>query len=123
MLRTASILIVLVCLSSPTWAVPVNSEHPSGVAAIDLDSLLILCSNGMVWSYESGSDQWTRASHFDPPIAVSDIRDWGPHYLLANDGTLWRRLNDSWMSCSAVPCEPPVTSETESLGSLKQMFR
>jgi len=126
------VLIALLALPALTLAVPVDPDAPDGVAAalrIEPSGTYILCVSGEIWRMNpvAGMGPWESVSD-TLPIPVSEIQDWTHRAVIkAVDGTTWLWVlisEDSW-GWEAVdsPCSPPIPNQTQSLGSLKQMFR
>jgi len=121
-------LIGLLTLPAFTLAVPVDSDAPDGVAAIiwagdNNGRICILGTDGTAWCTEDGNPiAFSHSVNHNVPVDLSDIADWEYYYLRTNDGVVWAQYG-GWHTIDLPPIAPPVQSDQQSLGSLKQMFR
>lgn len=127
------ILIVLLVLASSANAVPVNPTSVNGVAAIDYIALnsgsteyrdiYVLGTNGIVCLYKLGfqGPGWQEIGPV--PVPVQDISDWTPRLLVTQTGDVWV-LNAQWQNIGPAPCaSTPVPSDSETMGSVKSLYR
>jgi len=121
---------LLLFISGSAFAVPVDPNAPDGVAALFYADtyLMALDTNGQTWRHVNSESTWVlRAANL--PIPISEVADWHPFFVLGNDGVMWRAESHSlpptptiWHIVDPVPIEP-VSSEGQSLGDVKSMFR
>jgi hypothetical protein len=73
---------------------------------------------GQVW--RASNDQcWVRDALFDPPVPVSDIREWGYGQFVTNSWELWTvDSSGQWHNCGPWPGQP-VPTEQNSWGDIK----
>lgn len=118
--------ILILAYAAVALAVPVEPAAENGVAAMMPNwnaNMTVLCTTGDVFMYNYNTGAWD-PTYYNSPVPVSEIADWQITALRTHSGDLWTmdNYNAPWVLV-APPCEGPIQSESETLGSIKQMFR
>ena len=129
MIRLTTIcLLVVLCWSSVSVAIPVNPDAPDEIAALYLPdhnmSVRILRTNGEVWELDNDTWTWEHSQFFSVPVPVSEIADWFPASFQTHSGDVWFRrygTGETWEIVPPTPWGGSPVKET-SLGSVKTMF-
>lgn len=115
------IILAMMLIVGAAHAVPVDPNSPDGIAAFY--NAAVLSTYGLVYNYDNGSDSWLPWGEDDPlPVSVSEIRDWWWHSFRTYDNRFFM-FDGDWVEVPFPPIEGPIQSESETLGSVKQMFR
>lgn len=137
-MKFAIYLSILMALACAAVAVPVDANAPDGIAAVYLGGVggipgneffFALCTTGEVWVAGAsgvGPLNWAQNPSFlRITVPVSTIADWTPYYYVKIDGSRWYHPDGSWAGWMpfATPCSASVDVKTESLGSIKGLYR
>lgn len=128
-----------------SYAAPVDSGNPQGIAAVYSaypgnyePNYVILCVDGSVKHLSRTVDPpftWVHGSlnnyPASVPVPVSDIRDWTPGAIVTHSGEIyfWHIYNKEWLEVgvpgnySPLECDPPVGIESSTLGEFKSLYR
>jgi hypothetical protein len=119
---------LLLASTAPVIAVPVDLNAPDGIAArqIEVNSMIVLCTDGRVFSINTYDRVWTFLGD-DLPVPIVEIADWHLNFIRTHDGALWmgnlHPTDSEWQLVPPLPCSTAVREKTPNLGQLKSMFR
>ena len=124
-MKTTLAIFALLLLAGNALAVPLN---PDGTAMwfTDASAMVIRCQDGRTHMYSAPKDTWIL--DIVPPIPVPDeeVANWFGYFFIRTDGTLWAHDNNpavGWHEMTDFPCEVLVPNQSQSMGSLKSMYR
>lgn len=125
-----------IVFAMPAAAVPVNPNGPGGIAAVYRPEsnptlqIIVLSTAGEVWRLDTnptarwirGTDNVTNPEELDPPVPVAQIAEWWYWGCTTVSGDVWAFYAQAWQQVPAPPFAP-VSTATESIGSVKRAYR